>query len=65
MPLQPGSLGKTEYFMPLSTGFDYTPRQELKDFELRPEILQALTDRLQELEKYQQRPADSRDVQAV
>jgi hypothetical protein len=59
MALKRGSLGQeTPYIQPLESGFVYTPRSEIEGFELRPEILKAMTQRLEELEKYKHAPKD-------
>lgn len=58
MALKRGSLGKTEHMKPLRTGFTYTPRSELLGFELRPNLVCAMEERLNELEIYHRRPKD-------
>ena len=58
MALQRGTLGKTEHLTPLATGFEYTPRAQVRGFELRSDLLTAMETRLEQLEAYHRRPKD-------
>ena len=58
MALERGSVGKTRNVAPLRTGFAYTARADLDNFEMSGRVLAAMNKALDELEVYHRRPTD-------
>lgn len=57
MALPPDPPDITAQLIPLSTGFTYTPRSELENFELPPDVAADLANRLAAIDEYHQRSA--------
>lgn len=60
MALDPNKFSGDAISTPLSTGFVYRDRKDVQGFELRPEVVEAMTERLDDIEeRYQRRPDDA------